>query len=292
MKIIPLTSRNTKITTHPRFNPISLTIFILFIIPLITLTACNNTAKTTSINPASPTSPLARVNADYQQGRYSSAYQNAGTIYNDHHNNSPIRDQAAYFAGLSAYHLNKYNEADRYLQPLRTNSDRTIAGNASATLGLIAREQNHPAEAILLFKAAYQKLTAQDRAEAAYQTGLAYRELNQTAQARQQFLLARAASRDSQFRSQVDQYIQDTGWTVQLGAFSSITNAQKRLNEYNHMNASHSLGQARILQQSNSATHTTLYLVQVGNFMDYNLAAQARSKITGPAVITTIHPKS
>ncbi len=284
----PTQSTATQIVTRLT----STTTYLTLLIALSLFTGCESGGRTSTPSPASSNSPLAQANADYQAGHYSSAYQSATNAYNEHHTNSQIHKQAGYLAGLSAYQLRKYDDAQKYLRPLRVDTNPNIAGNASATLGLIARENNRPAEAVILFKNAYRKLSDQDQAEAAYQAGLAYRKLGQTAQARQQFLLARAASHDSKFRSQVDQYIQDTGWTVQLGAFTSITNAQKRLAEYDTMPARRSLGSAHILQQSNTTAGTTLYLVRVGNFMDYNLAAQARSKITGPAVIKTIHPKS
>ena len=199
---------------HQSITPI---IIIIILITLITFTGCNTTTVTPTSPNSTSTSPLARANRDYQSARYSSAYGNATAAYHQNRSNSAIHKQAAYLAGLSAYQLHQYDDASKYLQPLRADPDPEIAGNSSATLGLIAREQNQPAQAIPLFRNAYRKLTGQDRAEAAYQTGLSYRDLNQTAQARQQFLLARSASQDSQFRSRVDQYISTTVGTVQLG---------------------------------------------------------------------------
>lgn len=234
------------------------------------------------------TNTLESASADYREGRYGSAYTTATLVYSRSRWKAVVREQSGYLAGMSAYQLKRYDDADRYLTGLTTSGNAVVAGNASATLGLVDREERRDAEAVVHFKEAYRKLSGQDRAEAAYQCGMAYRAIGQPTQARQQFLLARGASDDPSFRAMVGRYLEDTGWTIQIGAFSTLERARKRVAEYDRMSSREALGSARIIDEYDTVTRKSLYLVQVGNFLDYELASRARWRITGPSMVATL----
>jgi len=231
---------------------------------------------------------LESANVDYREGRYRSAYTTATFVYSQNRGKAGVREQAGYLAGMSAYQLKRYDEAGRYLKPLTTSGNALLAGNASATLGLVDREQHRDAEAVVHFKDAYRELSGQDRAEAAYQCAMTYRAMGRPTQARQQFLLARGASQDGRFRTMVGRYLEDTGWTIQIGAFSTLERARARVAEYERMPSRKSLGSARIIDEYDTVKRKSLYLVQVGNFLDYELASLARSRITGPSMVATL----
>ncbi len=253
---------------------------------------CQNgsTHSTRSGDQLRPTSSLALVSENYNAGRYHIAMTDAEYIFRTSKSQVEVRDQAAYFVGLSAFQTEAFAKAEQYLKPLEANRNDTISGNSSATLGLIDLRADRAPMAVVHFKRASRKLEGEDRAQAAFQCGLAYRQLGQTSSARQQFMIARATTNNADFRNRINTYVANTGWTIQLGAFTRRSNAELRAAQFDSMTTARaSLGPALILDESDATGHT-LYVVQVGNFMDYTLATRARDQITGPAMILTIDP--
>src|SRR5690606_33358585 len=51
------------------------------------------------------------------------------------------QEEAALIAGMAAYELKRYDEAESWLRPVTRSTSRDFAGKASATLGLIAAAQ-------------------------------------------------------------------------------------------------------------------------------------------------------
>lgn len=106
-------------------------------------------------------------------------------------------------AGLSVQAINRNEDAEKWLTPLVDDSDPIIAGNALATLGLIAEEgEQHQKAAGMLIKAS-EKLTGDDAGRAAIYAGDAYRAMSLRHRAREQYVRAQKLM-DSTLRTMVN----------------------------------------------------------------------------------------
>lgn len=228
---------------------------------------------------------LALARKAYSLGAWNEAYTEADAVRRTARN-PLLRDEAAYLAGLAAYRLGDAANAERLLTPLVNNPDDQLAANASATLGLLALSRNQLELAVERFQAAQKGLTGQDRAEAAYHAGLAHQRLGQAGQARTQFILARAASDDQDFLARVGAELESTGFTLQLGAFSSVENAERFAASLADSPVTRRLGEPRIVAQE-QADGGTLYLVRVGRFSSLQSAISTRDTLAiRPALVT------
>ncbi len=224
------------------------------------------------------------VMADYEAGHFLQAYTGAVSLYR--RSVVPERDEAAYLAGLSAYRLQRYEDADRYLSPLVRIASTDVAGRAAGTMGLVELERGRYREAAEYFKKAADRLEGQGKAEAAYRAGLAYKESNLHSLARVQFIIARGASSDAAFQAKVDRELKTSGYTLQLGVFSSRSNAEAVVREFQSSRAA-SIGEARIVTTEGSRGET-LYYVHVGTFTSYSAAIRGRALLDQPAIVRPI----
>lgn len=225
---------------------------------------------------------LATITADYDAGRFQQAYDGAVTL--SRRGDLATRDQASYLAGLSAYRMQNYLSVDRYLGPLTHAPDPAVAGRAAGTLGLADMERGNFREAATHFKDAAERLKGQEKAEAAYRAGLAYKEANLTGQARMQFLLARGASRDAAFQAKVDRELKSNGFTLQLGVFAGRSNAESMVRDFQNSPAASQLGPASITAGRGDRGET-LYYVHVGIFNSFTAALRARDSVNQPAIV-------
>lgn len=221
------------------------------------------------------------VMADYNAGRFLDAYTGAVSLYR--RSVVPERDEAAYLAGLSAYRLQRYEDADRYLSPLVRIATTDVAGRAAGTLGLVELERGRYREAAEYFKKAADRLEGQGKAEAAYRAGLAYKESGSHSLARVQFIIARGASTDAAFQAKVDRELKTSGYTLQLGVFASRANAEAMVREFQAGRGA-SIGEARIVTNEGSRGET-LYYVNVGTFNSYSAAIRGRALLDQPAIV-------
>ncbi len=232
---------------------------------------------------AAPT--IESITADYDAGRFQQAYTDAVTL--SRRSDLATRDQAAYLAGLSAYRMQQYASVDRYLSPLVHSRDPEVAGRAAGTLGLADMERGNYREAATHFKQAADRFRGQEKAEAAYRAGLAYREANLASQARVQFLIARGASNDAAFQAKVDRELRTNGFTLQLGVFAGRSNAESVVESFGRTPAAGQLGPASIMTAKGDRGET-LYYVHVGIFNSFSAALRARDSINQPAIVRTM----
>lgn len=225
------------------------------------------------------------ITADYDAGRFQEAYNAAVTL--SRRGDLATRDRASYLAGLSAYRMQQYLSVDRYLGPLTRSRDPAVAGRSSGTLGLADLERGNYRDAAAHFKNAADKLKGQEKAEAAYRAGLAYKEINLQSQARVQFIIARGASRDSAFLAKVERELRSSGYTLQLGVFAGRSNAESLVREFAGTRAAAELGPARI-DAKRGDRGETLYYVHVGTFNSYSAAIRGRALIDQPAIVRSL----
>ena len=93
----------------------------------------------------------------YRKGEYAQAYREAAREALS--GSSSNSEQAALIAGQAAHAMGNYSDAARWLRPLRESTNKQIAGQASATLGLIAQQNGDQQQAADLLSEAGDKLT-------------------------------------------------------------------------------------------------------------------------------------
>lgn len=196
------------------------------------------------------------------------------------------RDRANLIAGLSAAQLGQNSEAQRLLSPLTTNPDREIAGRATAGMGLVARNQGDRAKGAGLMAEGAAMLSGDPAAKAYMAAGDAYAELGAKDQAMVQYNAALGAVQAVDLRSTIQQRLEGKRYTVQLGAFTSRSNADKRAGEVRSRSVQLGLGAPKI--QQGSIRGKTSYLVQVGDFASKTEAKTAMLKLGGNAVVTEV----
>ena len=226
---------------------------------------------------------------EYELGRYPSAYEQASQAAAT--DEGAARDQAALIAGLSAQALKRESDARRWLAPLTTNSDREIAGRASAGLGLLEQEKGNHARAAELLASAGSRLDGDDGARAAYHAGESMGAIGQANSARLQYEASLAKVTDPRLRTQIQRRLDKVkpgGFTVQLGAFSSRANAEKSVRSAAATAARLNLGQPTISERP--GVRGTVYVVQVGRFATRDQAAQARTSFGGATVTPVFAP--
>ncbi|MEX2671091.1 MAG: SPOR domain-containing protein [Phycisphaeraceae bacterium] len=231
-----------------------------------------NTARSTMLN-------------HYESGRYQQAHDAARP--NLSRGNRADRDRARYVAGVSAFQLGRQAEAVRYLKPLSSNRDRSLAGRANATLGLVHVHRQQYDQAVAYFKRSVSQLQGEDRAHAYYHLALAEQRLGRWTQARTSLSQAMNNSRDSAFRREVQNRIANTGFTLQLGAFSSRSNADTLARQMRTAASRAGAGSPRVIP-STAADGSRLYLVQVGSFASFESALRMRQKLGRTDVLITV----
>ncbi len=264
---------------HTRSRPVQT--FGLFAALLIaTLAGLGGCASQSTGGPTIKT-----ITADYDAGRFQQAYNAAVTL--SRRGDLETRDQASYLAGLGAYRMQQYLGVDRYLGPLTHAPDPAVAGRAAGTLGLADMERGNFREAATHFKSAADRLKGQEKAEATYRAGLAYKEAGLTSQARIQFIIAQGASKDPAFLAKVNRELKSSGFTLQLGVFAARSNAETMARDFQATSAAAQLGRANIVAGKGDRGET-LYYVQVGAFNSYTAAIRARDLVDQPAIIRTM----
>lgn len=232
----------------------------------------------------SPASPdLQRVYEAYHAGNHELAYALARDIAAS--GDGQTAKEAAYMAGMSAYQLGRSSQAEYYLSHAARSEDPALAADAKAGLGLVYLQQGRTVAAESQLREAAGKMTGQNRANAYFYAGLAQQRQGLWNEARASFIQARALSSDPVFREQCHQQLAYTGYTLQAGAFTQLTNAQRLAQQWNSRAQQAGLGLPRVVKAVGS-DGKTLYLVQIGQFSTHNSAAAARARVgTGTTII-------
>ena len=101
--------------------------------------------------------------------------------------------------------------------------------------------------------------------------------------------LALAQSLDQDLRTAARDRLDNRSYTVQLGAFSSIENAQRSAQEARRAVEAVGIGEPLIVEHR-SAAGQTLYLVQAGTFATRSEAERVRVQLRRNSVVTTVEP--
>ncbi|MBL8747253.1 MAG: SPOR domain-containing protein [Phycisphaerae bacterium] len=223
-----------------------------------------------------------RALALYHQGQFPEALREGEQVAQSA--GPPESDKAALVAGMSAYELKKYSEAERWLRTASRSSDAAVAGRASATLGLVNVARERYSTAALDFSAAGRRLEGDEAARAHFFAGECYSILGRIDAAARSYEQARLAARDPALRSRVGNRMSSSGFTLQLGAFANRANADKALAAGGQRASKAGLPTPTIVATPD-ATGRTIYLVQAGKFSTKEEAAVAKSKLGGDCVV-------
>jgi len=226
--------------------------------------------------------PTEMAQAHYQRGDYAKAQTTAARAAATA--GGAQRDLAHYMAGMSAYRLNNPDTAVRYLRVAATSRDASMAADARSTLGLIYSSQGRYADAAETLLRSANLHTGEDKAQAYFYAGIAQQKLGRWPQARTSLLLARRSTRDPGLIRQVDQQLAVTGYTIQVGAFANLANANKAANRYALKATSAKVGV--VLVKPTTQNHgRTVNLVQVGRFATFSAAQAARNRLGDPGAV-------
>jgi len=268
------------------FAPISVIIWITLAASLCIFGGgCGSTGK-------------AGASSDYVQsfkaGRYADAYEASSKA--SLRASGFQRDQAALIAGLSAQALNRNEDAEKHLTPLVGNADPRVAGEAGAALGLIAAEQGKHEKAAELLMKAGRKLENDQAARAFMYAGDSYKSLGKPFEARGMWSLAQTkVASDASLRVMIGDRLSAgttspappkptttpgaVQFTVQVGAFSSFTNAQKQLGRFR------AWGSPRVVEMNRGGKQ--MFVVRVGNYATRAEADRIKKSIGKEATVMT-----
>lgn len=219
----------------------------------------------------------------YNQGDFPGAYREAETIAGKT-TDQGARDQAALVAGMSAYELRRYDDAERWLRPVTRSLDREASGRAFATLGLVGVRRDRYATAALDLMSAGRRLQGDDSAQAHYFAGECYTLMGDLDRARGAYNRALATAQTPALRERVGQRLADSDYTLQLGVFSNRANADALLAKATRQSSQRGLGTPSVAQTTDVAGRT-VFLVQLGRFKNRTEAVAARARLGMESVI-------
>lgn len=229
-----------------------------------------------------PTATMPEVTAMYEAGDHENAFIVGKQIALDRFRND--RYEAAYISGLSAQALGDLREADGLLNRALASPDPTLATDAADALGLVYSQQGRYVEAQRSLIWAAERLQGERQARAYYYAGIAQQKLGQWSQARTTLVLARGMSRDASLRSQIEQQINVTGWTLQLGAYTERERARIQAESIAAKSRDMRLGLPRLVNGMTNEGEAVTF-VHVGQFTSYQSATRYRDAIGTPGVI-------
>ncbi len=222
-----------------------------------------------------PKAQLDEARAAYDAQRHQDVLRLAGPLANTAGRQG---DEAAYLAGMSAVELKQPDLAERYLGRAAQSDHRELAGDALATLGMLANSQQRYSRGSEFLLRAADKLTGPDRANAYLQAGIAQQKLGWWPQARATLMLARQSSGDPRFLATVNAYLETTGFTLQFGAYNDVRLAQDHVNRLAKLPAAAAYGSPRAVRSADDAGRL-LYRVHLGRFSSHMTAGQARQQL-------------
>ncbi|MEM6394238.1 MAG: SPOR domain-containing protein [Planctomycetota bacterium] len=221
----------------------------------------------------------------YEAGETGAAFADAAELAG--RAKSGQRFEAAYLAGLSAKDLGDGRSAVRYLIQATRSPDPVLAGDAGVTLGTVHAEAGRHQAAADAYLAAADRLIGEGRAKASFFAAVAQQKLGQWAQARTNFILARAQSADPILKRRATEQLRVSGFTIQLGAFRNAANARGVAEGIAAEAVALGLGRPRlvasVLPETGSVT-----LVHVGTFSTFGSAALRRDAMGVEGVIVPI----
>lgn len=226
--------------------------------------------------------PLDAASNAYSSGDYGRAYALAQARVAG----SPAlqRQEAHYIAGMAAHQLNDGADAVRHLRAATQSDSNEVAGRAAAQLGLIYDGQGRFDRAIVQFRKACPLLRGEDQARAYLQMAVTQQKLGQWSAAAANLEQARRTARRRSTMDRIASHVRYRGFAVQIGAFAIESNARRSAAMVAGRTRSMQLGPPRLVRATGNDGRQ-LFLVQIGDFRDFQRAALIRRRFGPDAVV-------
>jgi cell division protein FtsN len=208
---------------------------------------------------------------EYEAGRFAAARTKAVEVQTKRAGLE--REQAAYLAGLCAYQLSDFTEAERRLTAALETKDAGLRAQSQAMLGLVRLEQERNSEAARLLESASRELTGQQKARATYFAGQAHEKAGNGVTAGK---LYAAAATGNEYKSASAGGT--SGFSIQVGAFQDATRAHSAAEQVQSLASVNGLNPVRVVQSS-AGRGKMLYVVQFGSFDSRQDAERTRRDI-------------
>jgi len=254
---------------------------IALVVCALVLGACNSNGGGATKSGSGSQSSAAQA---YDRGDYRTALKEAAEEYR--RSAGAKKEAAALTAGLSAHALDKDSEARTWLTPLVDSSDRQIAGRAAAALGLIEADAGNNEKAVVLLTDAARALPGDAGARAEFYAAESYAHMGRLDAARAGYRLALARATDPELRRVIEDRLQTGGYTIQLGAFKSVENAQKMVADLRSKCVAAGVGEPRVVARSRPGA-PPLQTVRVGAFSSPEEAKRALLRLGVQGIVTT-----
>lgn len=237
---------------------------------LVTLAMCAAGCQT------SPQVEMGTARTAFEGGDFDRAYRSASHVAG--RRNDAIGVEAAYIAGVSAYRLDRPDNAERYLRMAAYGVRGRATGSALAMLGVVYVSQGSYDRASSALLSAAEQLDGQDRANAYYYAARAAQKLHRWAEARNYLTLARSTSTDPGFRRAVAAELSNTGWTIQIGAYADEASAQAAADELAANHRTGRIGVTRVVVVTDDDGKGR-YMIRIGEFSTYVIATEKRREL-------------
>jgi len=262
----------------------------------LALSACTTTEK----GPESSSLPAVRMASspelagaveDFREARYQQAFDRAKTLSRS--SQPPLREQAAWVAGLAAYQMSMLDEAELQFMAAARSQDRRLVTDTKIMMGDIRVLQNRWSDAAQQYREAAGDLSGDERSRV-----LGYAEVA-TARAGERGGIGTIAQNSSSgssasgsgsaarsssstpavpVRSGAPSAGASGAFALQAGAFQSEGNARRRATEISSQLRSAGLGEPRIVRMRDSGGRE-FWSVQVGSFPSRQSAETAKAKV-------------
>lgn len=211
----------------------------------------------------------------YRLGHYAEAYQEAAAVASKLEP-GPARDRAALVAGMAAEASDRDDDATRWLTPLTSNADDSIAGKASATLGMMAYQRRQWLVASHHLQSAAKHLTGDDAARCAVLAGDCLAQVGMAAQANAQYAAATKDASTPAVKQIIDARSKGP-FAVQFGAFRDRAKAQQVATGQQKLAAL--AGQSTRVDSAVDALGRTVWAVRAGKYATRAEAVAAQQKM-------------
>lgn len=230
-----------------------------------------------------PSPELATAVEDYREARYQASFDRAKNLSRS--STPPLREQAAWIAGLSAYQMRQLDEAELQFMVSERSQDSMLVADSKVMIGDIRVLQNRWSDAAQCYRDAAAGMSGKERADvldhadkaAARASGGAGSSVAQTASTPSG---SATSGRPSPGVASASAY------SLQAGAFQSESNARRRANEIAGPARQAGLGEPRVIR-TRDAGGREFWAVQVGSFANRESAESAKSRVSSLGFIVT-----
>lgn len=235
---------------------------------------------------------LATAVASYRGARYQESFDQSKNLARAAA--SPLREQAAWIAGLSAYQLDRFDEAELQFMSSSRSEDQRLVVDSKIMMGDVRVNQNRWSDAAQYYRDAANGLSGEERSRV-----LGYAELasahaasRATGQRGSTVSTTPAGGRSSTgsspstsprstpSASPVGSSTGGSAFALQAGAFQNETNARRRATEIAASARQAGLGEPRVVRTRDTSGRE-YWAVQVGSFATRQGAEQARTRAQG-----------